>query len=727
MEVAAHLAVMRQTLLTSLTVTLLAAAPCVAVPAPSPAGGSPAPAQRPPGETAPDGYTLPDLPDGGPRDESPLDGPDAERFAQGVESYRRGRLPLARAAFAQVLKGQPSGPTASAARAFLAEIQVAERPGSTGLTTAIDAYRALAQELPDTPNGRRARWRIGDLYAALGLRVEAQGTYERALAELPEGPDADRALLGLAVNAVEGGKLPEAERALAQLRRRTEDETLLSYATLWLADVLAAARRPVEAEALYRTVLDRWPDFLKRRPGSLLRYAGLAMELGLDERGRCLYLLAYNLRPRSGAAPEMLVSIGDSFRRGGDPVRAARFYDLAAARHPGTLGEALARLRLAELGQDLLAADPEQALRRSVRALVGAGPVPDLDPARQRRLLRETADAHRDLVLGSEALFHLAAQQQVEGDREAAGRTYEELLERAGRVPDDPWPERGSRRFAALLEPEIRLALARGEDLAALTLARRLGVFAERVFAGGDLLLRLADASRRVGWLSEAVRLYQATLKDRGAQTWREEALFGLGTAYVGQGDFRAARQVFDRYRIQYPLGRRTPEVLRLLAEAALDAGDPAAAAAACDRWLARYPDDPARPLVLALSARALVEAGERERGLRRYDEAERAGALVEPAALLRYADLLAAAGRGEAALARYGRALQADPAGAGADWARWQIARIHRARGDRASAEVALDALLSEAADPVTARLALAAAADLHEGGGRDDGPRRD
>ncbi|WP_447972063.1 tetratricopeptide repeat protein [Nitrospira sp. Kam-Ns4a] len=677
-------------------------------------GRSPAAASRPGAPVPPDSFTLPDWPDDGPRVAGPGEGPAAAVFERGTTSYRQGHLPEARLAFQQVVEQHPSSPLVEPARAFLAELLVREKPGPRGMMEAIEAYRALLLERPGSPNARRARWRIGDLYAAMGLRIEAQGSYERALTDLPDGPDADRAWLGLALNDVGWARWGEAEQAFRTLRQHTRDERLRQYATVGLADVLVAARRPEEAEALYRTAMEQWPEFLKRRPASLLRYAALTRELGREADARRLYGIAYNLRPWSDEAPEALVQIGDSFRRHGALERAGLFYELAVARHPGTLGAALARLRLAELGHERLAARPTRALHETVRTLLRAGPVPWLDPAGQRRVLHELAATYERLVLGSEAGYHLAEMLEADGERTEAIRAYEAVVARAGRLPDDPWPERASGRLAGLLAPDILLALDRGDDLAAVTLYYRLGVFAERVFADSDLLLRIAGADQRLGFLPEAVRLYQVVLRSRGAQAWREAALIGLGQTYLAQRDFAAARQVFDRYRLQYPLGRWGREALRGLAEASLEAGDPASAVRVSRQWLARYPTQPARPAVLLTLAAALVAQGNRAEALRWYAEAERAGGLTDPRMVLRYADLLAEAGRGEAALVRYGRVLQEVPTGGAADWARFQIVRLRRAQDDPATVEVALEALLAEAADPVMARLAVALAADL-------------
>ncbi|MEW6542347.1 MAG: tetratricopeptide repeat protein [Nitrospirota bacterium] len=661
---------------------------------------------------------LPELPDGGPRFETPVQGPGAGLFEQGVAASRRKDFRSAEQAFRALLQQHPTSPLAVPARAFLADLLVAGRVTNRRRLEAIETYRALIRDVPHSPNAARAYWRMGDLLADLGMRVEAQGTYQLGM-DSTSGADADRALLGLAVNFRAWGKLKEAEQAFQRLRQQAGDEEMLRYAVFGLADTLLGLQQLAAAEVEYRTGAQRWPEFLRHRPLALLRFADTEAALGREQEARRLYTEFYNHYPRSLEAPAVLVRIGDGFRRAGMKGQAEQFYADAIVRHPGSTGASTARMRLAELGLELATADKEHALQYQVRGLFRIRPAPSVDSGERRKVFRAVASAYKDLLLGSEALYHLGEDFELLQDWPQAVRVYREVVARDGRFPDDPWPPLAGHRLAVILEPRIVEALNTGDDFTAVVLYHQRGEFESRPFVTPETLLRLAAAHQRLGFSTEAVKLYQTLLVNRAASDLREEVLVGLGRSYVDQEDFTAARQVFTRYRLQYPAGRWQGEVLQSLAQIHRRNGDWEGTVRLCRNWLKRYPSHPDRPTMLLLLAEALTENGEDDEALRAYGEADRAGFLSDPAALIRYADLLAQAKRYDEAVTRYRMALRDRIAPAQAEWVRLQLARVRRAQAYYADARAVLKELGATAGDELVARLSASMRADLSRKGG--------
>ncbi len=73
----------------------------------------------------------------------------------------------------------------------------------------------------------------------------------------------------------------------------------------------------------------------------------------------------------------------------------------------------------------------------------------------------------------------------------------------------------------------------------------------------------IADAHQRLSFPVEAARLYQAVIRDPKAESFHEVAIMGLGRSYLEQKDMRAARAVFERYRLQFPIGRFGAEAVQ--------------------------------------------------------------------------------------------------------------------------------------------------------------------
>lgn len=664
-----------------------------------------------------------------PRYEKPVQGAGAATFEEGVVAYERRDFKAAGEAFHQVVSQHPDSPLAEPARAFLAEVLLTDRqalrPGSGQASPnqiqAILAYLAILHDFPSSPNTARNRWRLGDLYASMGSYVEAQGMYERALADSPADADTERALLGLAVNFMEWGKWPEAEQQFQLLQTRASDEAMLRLATIGLADTFYAQRRLQEAQPLYVACYRRWPDFIKQHPQVLLKFAEATMALGQDPLARRLYNILYNLYPRTLDAPLALVQIGDSFRRAGSSDRARLLYADAVARHPGTLGETIARMRLAELRMEKITTRKGVRLRMAVEEMFLSGPAPSLDLMQEQKVFQSVAKAYPNMVLGNEALFHLGERSESRRDWPQAIKTYRELRAREGQVPGDQWPRAAGRRLSAILEPWIVKALEEQDDLAAVTFFHQPGGSAEEVFANSQVLLQVTAAHRRIGFLTEAIRLYQALTQNRSALFLKEEALMGLGQCYLDQEDYLAARQVFERYRIQYPLGRWKAEALRSLALAYRSQGDHGGVVRTSRRWLQSFPapSHPLRPAMLLLLAEELAEEGETGEAFRAYEAAERAGAVTRPGALIRYADFLAREKRYDDAVTRYRLALRADPEAAQEEWVRLQMARIRRTQSHYVDARSHLRELAEVSEDDLVDRLSASMQMALPKKGG--------
>jgi TolA-binding protein len=670
--------------------------------------------------SAPVAVSVPDLPDDGPRFDRSFHGPESPLFEEVFVAYRCREAGKVDAALAKLSRDFPKSPLLAAALAIAAEMLVAgnnvpaEQRRDHSQMDAINAYRALIRDFPDSPNAHRAQWRIADLYALMEGRPEAQAAYEHVLARLEGGYDHDRALLGMAVNAIAWGRAKEGETALDSLRQRSIYERILRHATLALADLHAAQKQYREAQLLYDAAFARWPAFVKERPDSLLRYADVLSLLGEEGSARQLWITYVNLYPSLPGAPRVMIRLGDSYRAAGERGRAGMFYGTVMGRYPKTEGHDLARVRLAELGQELTEGLEAESIDALARSLTGKSDAPLLGEAERRQVYEEVAGRYKEQNLGGEALFKLAQHLERERDRPAALRAYKELMDREGRQADDPWPQSAAHRLFRLLSPQLAKAVITQDDVNTITLYHQFGPFRERLFGTHPLLVSLADAYRRVGLIPEAIKLYEGILSNTDLQSVHEAAMFGLGQSYLEQHDYLQARQVFGRYALRYPSGRWRAEALHARALAYAGEKDRTQAIATCRQWLDRHRSHPARVQVLLLMAGTLDQDGQTSEAIRTYQAAAEAGASHDPAALLRLADLLAKKKRDEEALARYEQVLAAGPDEEQATWARFQMARILRDHRRYGHARMVLKDLEQAPADSLAARMATAIRSDL-------------
>ncbi|HZS12508.1 MAG TPA: tetratricopeptide repeat protein [Nitrospirales bacterium] len=672
------------------------------------------------------GQTLPplrlELPDSGPRLVDGSETASIPTFARALDAYRRHDLKGAEQGFRATLAHIGEGPIAESARAYLAETILALDSSPPKRLQAIEVYRTLVMQAPDSPNAVRAIWRQGDLYISLGMFVEAKALYERAAGSAPTQWDRDRALLGLGYGYVKYGKWQDAAAVFQTLRR--SDGSFGYWSSIGLAECLYTLKRFGEARSMYEMSYRFWPELFKSRPTLLLKYADTAWLEHHPGAARRLYAEIHNVHPKRPEAGIALIRIGDTLRDAGLWSRASMFYaDAAASFTHGSAG-AVARMRLAQLGHTMGLV--VQSRPGGVAALMTWQPLsfstfgpsmPPVEERAQRAVFDEIADRYDRSILGSEARFHLGELAESRHDDLEAARIYDDLVQRTDRFEDDPWPERALQRLAVVMTPWIERALRRGDDLTAVALYRESKGRSQESLAATALILPLADAHRRLGHTTEAVKLYQTLLADRRSR-FEEDALIGLGWSYIAQEDLGAAKHIFERYRLQHPVGRWTSEAIRATASILERQDDKPGAIRTYRHWLQVFssPTHADRGTVLVALARLLAESGDLQEAIRLYDQAERTEAGQQAEALIQHADVLARLERLEPAARLYARGARAAKDPEVADWAQLQLSRIRRLQKRYADAGDALDELGQQTVDELMSRLALAMKADLPE-----------
>jgi tetratricopeptide (TPR) repeat protein len=645
------------------------------------------------------------LPDEGPRQEGQSSGIDGLAWQEGWSAYRKNAWPEAQRFFGTIVKEHPESPLVPSAKAFLVELLLRDDVTGQIRSEAIQEYKKLLRDHPQSSNARRAEWRVADLYFEQGAFQEAQAFYENAMAHSVNLPfDGNRALLGLGYTFMAMGKWSDAEHAFANVRKRSEDEQLLQGATLGLAHALFREQRFSEAQPIYDISYRRWPHLLRGDPLSLQQYAVTQVKLQHEASARELMLLFYNLHPRHEYAPTALLHVAESLRAGAKQPLAEFVYALILSLYPDSTSDATAKLRLAALRAENMLPAGSNALGLTVSAMIHNVPVPDQSDASYRSLLEEIATREASNSMGSEALYYLGKGYEYAGDTNRALQTYKEITLRATKN-NDLWAMKASERLSALLTPWIEAAIASHDDLTVVSLFHRQGAMAEQHYARSPVLLNIAESHRRLGFSPEAVRLYQQILKSHNDSVLLEAALIGLGGIYLDQRDPEAARKVLERYRFQFPIGKYNVEVLHLLIEAMRQQRDLQGLLHLCRMWLLRHPVHPERPAMYVELAKTLGELDKLDESALAYEEAFKAGAVQASNTLVSYADTLSRLNRHERAITAYQLVLAKKPNVSHADWARLQTANHWAALKQYDRATVAL-AELDVTEDPILNRL---------------------
>jgi len=614
------------------------------------------------------------LPDDGPRYDRSVEGPGALQFHEAVKAFTRGQYPVARAGFAALATLDATSELIPPLKAFLAELTLLEDQTDHGRREAITQYRSLSGSYSKNANAYRALWRVGDLYAEMGWFQEAVVAYQYALSHDLPRHDADRSLLALGVTFEELGRWAEAERAFDIVRERAIDDRLVVTATFGQANALYAQRRKRDAVSLYDLLYRNWPNLLKQNPDALQQYADSLFEFQELKRGCEIDLLLYNLFPSHRHAGTAVLRLGDSLSRLGLWTPAELFYTSAKTQYADTAAGVLAQMRLSRREQEIAASAGEDFLRKKVEGMIRGSGISYLDSSEAENLYKAIAGEHQNDMLGSEALFHLAEHYELRGSRARAIQVYQDVTRRTGIIPDDPWPQSAGLHLTSLLKPQLEAALKSKKDIQVLMLFHSHGQAPEQHYRGTQTLLEVAETHRRLGFPTEAVRLYQTLVKNRKAATLQEEALLGLGESYLDQLDPGAARSAFERFRLQYPQSAHSTLVSRELTKAMLEQGDRRSAIRVMRNWTRLHPRDAAQGWMYVTLARTLAEDQKREEAAEAFDHALRNNALRAPRDILSYADLLLTLNKPDRAVDLYRRVLESGPASAEAEWARVQL-----------------------------------------------------
>jgi tetratricopeptide (TPR) repeat protein len=166
-------------------------------------------------------------------------------------------------------------------------------------------------------------------------------------------------------------------------------------------------------------------------------------------------------------------------------------------------------------------------------------------------------------------------------------------------------------------------------------------------------------------------------IRDPKAESFHESGIKGLGRSYLEQKDMRAARAVFERYRLQFPLGRFSAEALQAILTCFAGEGNVAGVTQLGRQWLDHHPRHEDRLSVQLKMAEALGSAKRYGEAMAVYETILKSGMELPAPDAVRHADALVHLNHPAPALTFYKQALRGELNPEQEIWAQFQIVRL--------------------------------------------------
>jgi tetratricopeptide (TPR) repeat protein len=125
---------------------------------------------------------------------------------------------------------------------------------------ALEKFKLVADEFPDTEQGRYARYREAGLHLALGNVKDAAAVYQRVIDQAGETLYGQMARLGLAEAQARSGEYDKAIEAYKGLAERKDGPLPLDGVLMQLGRTYLGAGQKAEAQQAFTRLVDEFPQ-----------------------------------------------------------------------------------------------------------------------------------------------------------------------------------------------------------------------------------------------------------------------------------------------------------------------------------------------------------------------------------------------------------------------------------------------------------------------------------
>ncbi len=274
-------------------------------------------------------------------------------FDAAMKDFQKGLYVKARPVFQDILGRREIGqPWRELAERRLVDCMyfLKESNNSNALSELVYQYKNILFKYPDIRHGNDlAYWRLGHLYKAMALYVDAADALNNLLTRYPGSTLAEEGLFQKGEILRLDKKYPQAAEALQTFYAKYPSSGLSRSAVFALADTYYRMGRSREADVWYNSALQRWPDLYGLPDGIFLNTAYHFYNTGNYRRAFQIFAYFRSLYPGSTNAPAATRGMAKSLAKMGKTASAVRVLstDLAGRDKKESVRN---RLLMAELG-----------------------------------------------------------------------------------------------------------------------------------------------------------------------------------------------------------------------------------------------------------------------------------------------------------------------------------------------------------------------------------------
>jgi tetratricopeptide (TPR) repeat protein len=443
-------------------------------------------------------------------------------FDAAMKDFQKGLYVKARPVFQDILSRREIGPPwRELAERRMADCMyfLKESNNAEVLSELVYQYKNILFKYPDIRHGNDlAYWRLGHLYKAMAVYVDAVDALNNLLAKYPGSLLAEEGLYQKGEILRLDKKYPEAVEALQTFYNQYPTSALSRVAIFALADTYYRMGRSREADLWYNSALQRWPDLYGLPDGIFLNTGYHFYNTGNYRRAFQVFSYFRSLYPQNKYAASAARAMAKSLAKIGQMSSAVRVLsaDLKADRDQKEVVRN--RLLLADLGMQ------EPKVRASL-CFPGVDNYQEPLLSCDRMLFELKGDA-----LVAEVLLQKGKILTTMNLHQQAFDTYASLLKIYPKSPYEPTCRRGMEETRNILVNDY---YQKGDHLAVASLYFTEGGFQYQLDT--DVLYKIADSLRQLGFYAQAAKTFQ-DLKNTQTYPNQEKLDLAIAEAEIQSG-----------------------------------------------------------------------------------------------------------------------------------------------------------------------------------------------
>ncbi|MEW6264167.1 MAG: tetratricopeptide repeat protein [Thermodesulfobacteriota bacterium] len=580
----------------------------------------------------------------------PRPGTDEALLAEAADQIVAGNYPAAVKALQTLRTTQPNSPLLDPGLFMLGDAYYHLNPDnpSPEFQNIASIYQEATNLFPKSPQVPRAYLMLGLAHYRMNFLAEALGFFKLLQKNFPQSP------LSLIGQIYQGeiytllGKRDLAKEALNAVLAKHPKGDLVIEALFRLGQAYFQDGLFSQANEVFKEALNRDNEFYVRHPEILNLMGEGYSHLGRQDLARAYLFHSLNLNPNAPNADLLMARIGDAYKESGQDEQAIGIFTLTRQIYPGTSGDLISHMRLAEYGALRSLFKPEGIFRA-------------VENGTQETILKmykDIAETKQDSPLIQLALFRMGQAHFKQENWPAALEAFKTLLTKYPKSSLAAEARQYINKALVALTGDL-YALKKYNELTALYNENKK-LISEDNLPEVRHFLALTNAAQNLP--SEAAALWESN-KDYAEHG--DERLFGLAQAYIQLGRYEEAIRTLAEFRKQFPnhklanqalvdqaraelaLGREDQALVHLEAAMAVDSSlakdgqaqqllsqlylkrkDWDKALPALEKALAAYKGQPGREQdvfwLYARMGQVLIQQGRVEEALTAYDSAIR-------------------------------------------------------------------------------------------------------